>query len=140
MGDLGRITAGWPVTSIGALCALSVLTACQTENEIAAPRNNDAAIALLQKVNSGAQACWVKSKDKAFRAYKVIPELDTRVGKPRILIVDAKAAQGLPKFVIEADGTPAKLSTYGPLASQPVAARINTDIARWRTGNQDCKA
>ncbi len=123
-------------------CALPFLLAgCQTKKETAAPvTNNAAAIVLLQAVNKGAQTCWVKSKDKEFRPYKVIPELDTRVGKPRILILNARSAQGLPQYVIEAEGTPARLTAYGPLASEPLAARINEDIMRWRNGQTSCTA
>ena len=128
--------------ALAALSAASLaLASCQTKDEKpTAKRDNSAAIAVLQRVNTGAQTCWVKSKDKAFRAYKVIPELDTRAGKPRILILKAKSAQGLPQYVIEADGTPARLSTYGPLSSDPLSARMNEDIARWRTGNKKCTA
>jgi hypothetical protein len=142
MRNAGGISGVWPVLSIATLCVLGLFIAgCQTKKpEKTAKRDNAAAIALLQKVNSGAQACWVKSKDKAFRNYRVIPELDTRAGKPRILIVEAKKAQGLPKMVIEADGTPAKLSTYGPLSNEPISARINEDVARWRTGSTACTA
>ncbi|MCB1383383.1 MAG: hypothetical protein KDJ73_10740 [Notoacmeibacter sp.] len=123
--------------------AALALASCQS-NPVAvrqpAPVSNSAAIALLQTVNAEAQACWMKSKDAGFRAYRVIPELDTRIGKPRILVVSAKAAQGLPQYVIEASGTPPRLATYGPLASQPISARINSDVSRWATGGKGCKA
>ncbi len=142
MFDAGGIAGLKGFIRVSALCSIGLfLTACQTEKaEAPAPRDNSAAIALLQKVNKGAQTCWMKSKDKDFRQYKVIPELDTRHGKPRILIVSAKATQGLPQMVIEADGTPAQLSTYGPLASDPIAARITQDVSRWRTGSVACSA
>ena len=121
--------------------AALALASCQS-NPVAvrqpAPVSNSAAIALLQTVNAEAQACWMKSKDAGFRAYRVIPELDTRVGKPRILLVSAKAAQGLPQLVIEAEGKPARLTTYGPLTSDPVSARINGDILRWTSGKTGC--
>ncbi len=120
------------------------LASCQSQAVVTRPRvatvNNSAAIALLQTVNSEAQSCWMKAGDADFRAYRVIPELDTRIGKPRILIVSAKAAQGLPQYVIEATGTPPRLSTYGPLASKPVSARVNSDVSRWATGGKGCKA
>ena len=32
------------------------------------------------------------------------------------------------------------LSTYGPLASQPISGRINSDVSRWATGGKGCKA
>ena len=114
------------------------LPACQGTREASGPRDNSAAVALLQQVNKQAQACWTRSKDKAFRAYRVIPELDTRVGKPRILLVNAKAAQGLPVYVIEAEGRPARLSAYGPLSSDPIAVRINGDLNRWSSGGTGC--
>lgn len=122
------------------LAATLALAACQKEEKLAplTIRDNSAAVALLQKVNSSAQSCW--GKDREFRAYRVIPELDTRTGKPRILVVEAKAAQGLPKYVIEADGKPAKIAAYGPLADGPLGARISSDVARWAGGNSSCTA
>lgn len=118
-----------------------VLTGCQTEKEIVPTRrDNRAAIAKLQTINTNAQTCWKKSKDKDFKSFKVIPELDTRAGKPRILILSAKSGQGLPQYVIEADGTPARVSTYGPLASMAIGRRIDADVARWNAGSKSCKA
>ena len=117
-----------------------ILAACQTAGESPGASGNGAAIALLQTVNDRAQTCWVKSKDKDFRAYRVIPELDTRVGKPRILIVSAKAAQGLPQLVIEAEGTPARLSSYGPLVSEAIGDRIHGDVRRWAKVDTACTA
>ncbi|MGB7286422.1 MAG: hypothetical protein WBC71_05780 [Salaquimonas sp.] len=118
------------------------LAACQTEKpEVkSTTRDNRAAIAKLQTINSNAQTCWMKSKDKEFRKYKVIPELDTRAGKPRILIVSSKSTQGLPQYVIEADGTPARLSTYGPLSGEALGSRIDADVSRWESGGKGCKA
>lgn len=129
------------ITAFGSL--LLIFSGCQTEKrEISAPakRDNSAAIAALQVINTNAQACWMKSKDKDFRKYKVIPELDTRAGKPRILIVSSKSTQGLPQYVIEADGTPARLSTYGPLSGESLGGRIDADVTRWQNGGKGCKA
>lgn len=125
--------------AVAVMLITGLLTACQTEND-RTPKltDNSAAIRKLQAINKTAQTCWVKSKDKEFKNYKVIPELDTRVGKPRILIVSAKAAQGLPQYVIEAEGTPARVNTYGPLGNEPVGKRINSDIARWNRGEESC--
>jgi hypothetical protein len=125
------------------LSVLVTVSGCQTEkNEtsVTAKRDNSAAIAALQTINTNAQACWMKSKDKEFRKYRVIPELDTRAGKPRILIVSSKSTQGLPQYVIEADGTPARLSTYGPLSGESLGSRIDADVNRWQSGGKGCKA
>ncbi|MCC0029147.1 MAG: hypothetical protein H6891_02280 [Brucellaceae bacterium] len=57
-----------------------------------------AAVPVLQQVNERAHQCWIRSGDRAFRGLAVIPELDTRTGNPRILIVERLKAQGLPRF------------------------------------------
>ncbi|MFP1633248.1 hypothetical protein ACLB6G_16070 [Zhengella sp. ZM62] len=126
-----------------AMIAAAALAACQTEpagGPLIATVDNNAAVAVLQKVNGEAHACWIRSNDRAFSDYRLIPELDTRVGKPRLLLVRARAAQGLPQLVIEAEGSPVRLTTYGPLAQGQLSARINTDVTRWATGGTGCKA
>lgn len=122
-----------------AVCA-ALLAGCQSGGQKTASRDNSAAVALLQHVNSNVHTCWVRSKDKDFDAYNVIPELDTQVGKPRILLVDKTAAQGLPKLVIEAAGNPAKMTAYGPLMDKPVGDRITADVKRWAGGAGGCGA
>lgn len=122
-----------PVLTIAAALSLQAAGAAAEIMDRSTP------VRLLQGINERMQTCWVKSKDSAFRAYKVIPELDTRHGKPRILIVRAKASQGLPQLVIEASGKPARLSSYGPLASDPLAVRMDADVRRWLAGDSGCK-
>jgi hypothetical protein len=126
------------VTVTLAAC-LAALAGCQT-GPGAPPvgQDNVAAVTLLQRVNSSAQTCWIKSKDKDFRGYSVIPELDTGAGKPRILVVQTKAAHGLPKLVIEADGAPVKASMYGPLSDGSLSGRIHADVTRWAAGGTSC--
>lgn len=123
----------WPL----AICAL--LAACQGKSELprADPDNRDA-IRLLQGINAEAQRCW--RGERSFSAYRVIPELDTRAGRPRILLVRANAPQGLPRLVIEAHGTPARLESYGPLAGEDLAERIHADLRRWAAGDKGCTA
>jgi hypothetical protein len=118
---------------------LVALAACQSSKpEIGG--ENAAAVKLLQRVNESAHTCWIRSKDKDFTGYSVIPELDTQAGKPRILVVDKKAAHGLPKLVIEAGGTPAKANAYGPLLTGPAGSRISSDLKRWIGGSDACTA
>lgn len=124
------------------IAGLATLPACQRKDGVSSLRlkDNSAAVALLQKVNTAARECWIKSKDKDFRKYALIPELDTRAGRPRILVVEKKTAQGLPQFVIEADGNPAKILAYGPLGQSPLSGRINSDLAHWAGGGTGCNA
>ena len=126
-----------------ALAGLALLAAgCQGERPGGAMQIEVAAapVSVLQTVNERAHACWIRSGDRDFRGLAVIPELDTRTGNPRILIVERAKAQGLPRYVIEASGTPARIVTYGPLAGQSLSSRINTDVTRWATGGTGCKA
>ncbi len=96
------------------------------------------ATSVLQNINERGLTCWIKSGDKAFRGFALVPELDTRSGAPRILIVKSGQSQGLPQLVIQASGDPIKLSTYGPLAQQRISGRINRDIIAWNTGRKGC--
>jgi hypothetical protein len=118
---------------------LVALAACQSSKPVVGGENA-AAVKMLQHVNESAHTCWIRSKDKDFVGYSVIPELDTQAGKPRILVVDKKAAHGLPKLVIEADGTPVRANAYGPLLSGPAGGRISSDLKRWIGGSSSCTA
>jgi hypothetical protein len=122
------------------LAWLAVLVGCQSEGRGTIAADNSAAVALLQRINTNAHTCWVRSKDKDFQGYNVIPELDTQAGKPRILVVERKAAQGLPKLVIEADGKPVKAAAYGPLLNETAGSRIAADLKRWTGGSNSCAA
>jgi hypothetical protein len=127
-------------TSIFPVAAcLVALAACQSSQPDTGGENA-AAVKLLQHVNESAHTCWIRSKDKDFAGYTVIPELDTQVGKPRILVVAKKAAHGLPKLVIEAGGTPVRANAYGPLLSGPAGSRISSDLKRWIGGASGCTA
>ena len=77
--------------SIIPLVCLAALSACQSTGSKTGGENS-AAVTLLQHVNENAQTCWIKSKDRDFNGYAVIPELDTQAGRPRILVVDKDPA------------------------------------------------
>jgi hypothetical protein len=128
------------LSTAAGIALFAVLSGCQSGGHGTATGENSAAIALLQRVNTNAHTCWLRSKDKDFQGYSVIPELDTQAGKPRILVVDKKAAQGLPKLVIEADGKPVKAAAYGPLLNEPAGDRIGADLKRWTGGSNSCTA
>lgn len=126
-------------TFAGATLLAGTLVACQTERpggQLMLTVEAHDAVAALQAINEPAQRCWHGTR--AFRSYRIIPELDTHSGRPRILLVSATDAQGLPQLVIEAEGTPVEISTYGPLTQRSLSSRINTDIARWSGGKQGC--
>jgi hypothetical protein len=118
-----------------AFAALAV-AACQTKpNRPAVPTPSGQAgqVATLQRVNASAYKCW--RSDAAFKKYGIVPELDT-TGTPRILIIPRGKPQSLPQLVITATGR--STQTYGPLATSPLAPRINADVARWAAGGTGC--
>jgi hypothetical protein len=121
-----------------ALIALLALTACQTKPNrpsVPAPSGQAGQVATLQRVNASAYECW--AKDKAFKKFGIIPELDT-TGTPRILVIPKGKPQALPQLVITATGK--SIQTFGPLAASPLAPRINADFARWAAGGKSCAA
>ncbi len=144
MNHRGKAELTRPFTQALGIAVLAMavfLSSCASERAggpLVATVDNSAAVAVLQRVNAHAQKCWKGERD--FAAYRFIPELDTRTGKPRILIVSAKATQGLPQLVIEGSGNPVKLATYGPLTAKPLSSRINADVTRWATGGTGCQA
>ncbi|GAB4349279.1 MAG: hypothetical protein Kow0026_04580 [Oricola sp.] len=118
-----------------------MLSACTGERAggpLVAEADASNAASLLALVNEKAQKCWIRSGDRAFRGLSVIPELDTRVGSPRLLVVERGKATGLPGMVIQADGNPVRITTYGPLTAAPVSARINDDVLAWSAGRDGC--
>jgi hypothetical protein len=121
-----------------ALAALLALTACQSKPNrpsVPAPSGQAGQVATLQRVNASAYECW--RGDKAFAKYGIVPELDT-TGTPRILVIPKGKPQALPQLVITATGR--STQTYGPLATSPLAPRINADVARWAAGGTGCTA
>lgn len=123
-------------------CACSLLPACQTAS--LAPSQpivvGRAALPVMERVALGARECWFRSKDPAFKTYKLAPELTSQNGRPRILIVPAKNPNGLPLAVVEASGNPARMSAFGPLMSQSIGQRITADVNRWVAGSDACGA
>lgn len=118
------------------LALAAALASCQTKTP--APKPNGAALPTMERVALGANACWFKSGDPAFKAYRLAPELNSFSGRPRILVVHRNSPESRPLLVVQAEGNPAKLDAFGPLMSEPVAARIATDVKRWAAGGKGC--
>lgn len=115
----------------------AALSACQSE----APTRTShatAALPVMERITLGASACWFKSKDPAFAAYKLSPELDSYSGKPRVLMVDRHHPESRPDLVIMAEGDPARLQAFGPMMQGPLNARITAGVNHWARGNTGC--
>jgi len=120
------------------LIALS-LAACQSEQKPAASSaSSQAALPVMERVALGANACWFKSGDPAFKAYRLAPELNSFSGRPRILLVPRNSPESRPMLVVQAEGNPAKVDAFGPAMNEPHSARISADVKRWVNGSKSC--
>ncbi|MBY5589289.1 hypothetical protein HFO49_17625 [Rhizobium leguminosarum] len=124
------------VANAALLTALAAMVAaCQTP----APTGpNRAALPTMERVALGANACWFKSGDPAFAAYKLAPELNSFSGRPRILLVHKGSPESRPLLVVQAEGSPSRLQAFGPMMQEPVAGRITADVNRWSGGSKAC--
>lgn len=115
-----------------------LLAGCQSSKP-QAPAQNTAALPTMERIALGANACWFKSGDAAFKAYRLAPELNSFSGRPRILIVKRNSPESRPLAVVQAEGHPARLQAFGPLFSETVGARMTADIKRWAAGGTGCR-
>ncbi len=120
-----------------AAASLLLVAGCQS-NRPASPAASSAALPTMERIALGANGCWFKSGDAAFKAYRLAPELNSFSGRPRILLVPRKSPEARPLAVIQAEGHPARLQAFGPLLSEPVGTRIASDVRRWAAGGQGC--
>lgn len=78
------------------LVALS-LAACQSERKPAASSSaSQAALPVMERVALGANACWFKSGDPAFKAYRLAPELNSSPVVPEFFWCRATARNRAP--------------------------------------------
>ncbi|MCX8997820.1 hypothetical protein NOF55_11980 [Rhizobiaceae bacterium BDR2-2] len=127
------------ILSAAAIAAAALLlSGCQSKRPSPQPAAGRAALPTMERVALGANACWFKSGDAAFRPYKLAPELNSFSGRPRILVVPARSPEARPLLVVEAEGNPARVSTYGPLMNEASAGRITADVNRWAGGARGC--
>lgn len=118
------------------LTLAAVLAGCQTKTP--APKANGGALPTMERIALGANSCWFKSGDPAFKAYRLAPELNSFSGRPRILVVHRNSPESRPLLVVQAEGSPAKLDAFGPLMGEAVGGRITTDVRRWAAGGKGC--
>ncbi|MEJ8307707.1 hypothetical protein [Agrobacterium larrymoorei] len=128
-------TRSFGVAALG--FAALALAACQPKPE--PPRAaSQAALPVMERIALGANACWFKSGDPAFKAYRLAPELNSFSGRPRILLVPRNSPESRPMLVVQAEGNPANLQAFGPVMNDGHAPRISADIKRWANGGKGC--
>ena len=127
------------LTGLAALgFAALALAACQPKPERPSAASQ-AALPVMERIALGANACWFKSGDPAFKAYRLAPELNSFSGRPRILVVPRNSPESRPLLVVHAEGNPAKLDAFGPMMNDSHATRIAADVKRWANGGKGCQ-
>ncbi len=92
----------------------------------------------MEQVATAAHRCWFASRDPAFKDYSLANELNSFTGRPRFLLVPKGNYGGRPLLVVQAEGSAARVETFGPLMGQPAGSRIDADIDRWASGSTAC--
>lgn len=123
-----------------AVVALSAaaLSSCQSASSSSAASVGTAALPVMERITTGANACWFRTKDPAFAEYKMAPELNSFSGKPRLLLVAKHSPESRPALVIMAEGDPARLQAFGPLMTSAMHAKITAGVNHWARGNSGC--
>lgn len=121
------------------LAALAALPACSTRQEAPA-RVSDTGLDRMERLTLNANRCWFKSKDPAFAAYSLAPELSSFSGKPRFLLVPKGKPEARPLVVVEGASGSGAVATYGPLMGESLGGRIGADVTRWAAGGNGCSA
>ena len=126
--------------SLGLALGLTALlvASCAPKAPAPQPSVSRAALPMMERVALGANACWFKSGDASFKPYRLAPELNSFSGRPRILVVKAHSPESRPLLVVQAEGNPARLETFGPLMNDALAGRIAGDVDRWAAGGRGC--
>ncbi|HBF32719.1 hypothetical protein [Rhizobium sp.] len=122
---------------LACLAGIATLASCASKPPVTTPSRS--AEEVIHRVMKGASSCWFKSEDPAFKSYRMDAELTSFSGQPRILLVRKGSNDIRPLLVVMASGNPAQMQAFGPMMSEPVSARISTDVKRWAAGNPNCR-
>ncbi|WP_182085792.1 hypothetical protein [Aureimonas sp. ME7] len=138
-----QLGLGGRTISGAALIGLALIAGCASPAPQAparAPQRADTGLDRMERLTLAANRCWFKSRDPAFAAYSLAPELSSFSGKPRFLLVPKGRLEARPLLVVEGQRGSSEVSTYGPLLASPLRARLEADIDRWRSGSSSCDA
>lgn len=128
-------------TALG-LSALLFLSSCQSARQPGPGSltltSSQSALPTMEMMSQAATACWFKTKNADFRAYKMAAELNSFSGRPRFLLVPVKNPTARPLLVVQAEGNPAKIEVFGPMMGQPVGSKIAHDVKLWAEGQKQC--
>jgi len=96
------------------------------------------ALPVMEKITLQASECWFKSGKGDFKSYRLAPELNSFVDRPRLLLVPYHQPTARPVLVIEASGNPAQISAYGPLLTGKMGKNIIHNLDNWLEQSSQC--
>lgn len=128
-----------PLAAI-ALVLFAAFSGCASQPPSAPARTGDTGLDRMERLTLNANRCWFKSKDPAFAAYSLAPELSSFSGKPRFLLVPKGQPEARPLLVVEGKSGAANIDIYGPLTSRTLGGRVDADLKRWAAGDDRCAA
>ena len=126
--------------------AILALTACETKPNVdvksGAKPKGEAPAALIVRVATSLNACQFKAGQGLGSRYQVSAEPDSYSGRPRLLIVERRNPDGLPKLVVEAQrrGGSNSVSTYGPLLQTKSGPALKRAVDAYVAGRTSCIA
>ena len=124
--------------SAAVVISAAALSSCQSQKAAPAPAAvGSAALPVMERITTGANACWFRTKDPAFAAYRMAPELNSFSGKPRLVLVAKHSPESRP-LVIMAEGDPARLQAFGPIMQGALHDKITAGVNHWARGNTGC--
>ncbi|MEM9278269.1 MAG: hypothetical protein AAGA76_06825 [Pseudomonadota bacterium] len=141
---MGLAKVKWPLAGLLFL----ILASCQngTPSENLSINTKQVPVQAMVSIARAAQKCWFKSKDPAFRDFRLSDEVNSPAGRPRFLLVKRIDPNGLPQLVVQAEqkgdtttGKFTNIQTFGPLLQTGNGKRITDDVRRWSKGNAECK-
>lgn len=118
--------------------SMLALQGCNATPDVPVADASRAALPTMERIARGANQCWFKSGDPAFKPYRMALELDSYSGKPRILLVKRNSPETRPLLVVQAEGNPAKLEAFGPMMGEGQSARISQNVNAWANGGSGC--
>ncbi|SEQ06993.1 hypothetical protein SAMN05216548_102311 [Faunimonas pinastri] len=80
------------------------------------------------------RACWFQGNRPAFAGLSYTPE--SYANHPRVLIVPRSDPTGLPKLVVDINGT--QVRAYGPLLGTSEGPTITQNLQKWIAGGSGC--
>lgn len=121
------------VVSVGLAAVALASCAAGPRSEVLTYGASGGQFAAIERISDSIGQCWTVPGGP-LPSYAYTPE--TAAGAPRILVVPQNDVTGLPKLVIQGDGSAVRV--FGPLLGDGGGTRLAGDVKRWAGGDPSC--